>query len=280
MKKITYLLVFQIVTIAYPLSIFAQTDAKKLMRDSSNAVYDSLSKKYSIYQHSGQMAVDSALRIDPTNAYLWQQKAMPHLKNGDFPRWISLINNAVEHNPERYLGYRGFCKTIFMKDYDNAILDFEALQKLKPNVPIFEMDHTIDFFKSICHLELGNTEQARIFMEKSVQWQLDNKGMDWTHYVDLFYLGVIYYDLNNLEKADYYINASLKKYELFPDANYYKALILNKLNKKTQALIYLDKIETAKAKGYRMNEDNEIYANYPRQIGQEEVVNLRMVLEK
>ena len=275
-----FLLNLFLVVLMHPLSIFGQNANQKALRDSSTALYERMSEKYSIYGYEGQTAADSALRLDPTNAYIWQQKGMPHLKNGDFPMWIKFINKAVEHNPERYLAYRGFCKAIFMKDYDNALLDFDALQKLKPNIALFEMDHSIDFFKSLCHLELGNLETARVLMEKSVQWQLDNKGMDWTHYVDLFYLGVIYYELNDLAKAEKYIDLSLKKYEQFPDANYYKALILSKLNKNLEALKHLDLLEKSKAKGYRMNEDNEVYSNYPKQIGQEEVTFLRMALMK
>jgi tetratricopeptide (TPR) repeat protein len=260
----------------YPLSIFSQNAA----RDSSNAYYERMSHVFSIYGVKGQAVADTALVIDPTNAYMWQQKAMPHLKNGDFPTWIQFINKAVELNPERYLGYRGFCKTMFMKDYENALLDFENLQKRRPNTPLFEMDHTIDFFKSLCHLELGNLEKAKEFMEKSIKWQLDNKGLDWTHYVDLFYLGVIYFDMNDVEKAEKYINMSLVKYADFPDALYYKALILQKQNKNRDALSQLDALAKAKQRGYRMNEDNEIYANYPKQIGEGEVLTLRMMLSK
>jgi tetratricopeptide (TPR) repeat protein len=264
------------ILLAYPLSIFSQNTA----RDSSTAYYERMSAIYSIYNTKGQAVADTALMIDPTNAYIWQQKAMPNLKNGDFPTWIGYINHAVELNPDRYLSYRGFCKAIFMKDYENALLDFEALQKRKPNIALFEMDHSIDFFKSICHLELGNVEKAKEFMEKSVNWQLDNKGLEWTHYVDLFYLGAIYFDLNDMEKAEKYIDQSLAKYADFPDANYYKALILQRKNRKMEALTHLDRLEHAKTKGYRMNEDNEIYSNYPKQIGEGEVVALRLALSK
>ena len=91
-------------------------------------------------------------------------------------------------------------------------------------------------------------------------------------------MGVIYYALNDISKAHYYIDASLKNYAQFPDAHYYKALILNKLGKGGEALDHLAQIEDAWKKRYRMNEDNEYYANYPKQIGQIEVNDLRAVL--
>jgi hypothetical protein len=91
-------------------------------------------------------------------------------------------------------------------------------------------------------------------------------------------MGVIYYELKDISKAQYYIDASLKNYAQFPDAHYYKALIMNKLGKGGEALDHLAQIENAWQKKYRMNEDNEIYSNYPKQIGQIEVDNLRAIL--
>jgi tetratricopeptide (TPR) repeat protein len=93
-------------------------------------------------------------------------------------------------------------------------------------------------------------------------------------------LGVINYELNDLDKAQYYIDASLKNYAQFPDAHFYKALILSKLGKSGEALEHLSQIENAWKKRYRMNEDNEIYSNYPKQIGQGEIDNLRAVLSR
>jgi tetratricopeptide (TPR) repeat protein len=264
-----------------PLSIWAismQLTAQNAARDSSDALFDRITATVSVYDIEGQFAADSALRIDPTNARIWQQRAIPYLKNGDFISWIKLINKAVEYAPERYLAYRGFCKAIFIKDYEGALLDFEAIQKMKPNESIYEMDHSMEFFRGICYLELGQLDSARFFMTQSIKKQLDTRSAEWAHYNDFFYMGVIHYELNDLGKAQYYIDASLKNYAQFPDAHYYKALILNKLGKGGEALDHLTQIENAWQKRYRMNEDNEAYSNYPKQIGQTEVTRLRAIL--
>ena len=258
----------------------AQTITKNVVRDTINARFERFinTPETSIYGLEGQLVADSLLQIDPTNARIWQTKAMPYLKNGDFISWNKYINKAVLYAPERYLAYRGFCKAIFVKDYESALLDFEAIQKLKPNAPVYEMDHSMEFFRGMCYMELGQLDSARFFMEKSIKWQMDNKGAEWTHYVDFFYMGVIYYELNDISKAHYYIDASLKNYAQFPDTHYYKALILNKLERSGEALEHLAAIENAWKKGYRMNEDNEVYVNYPKQIGQTEIDNLKAVL--
>jgi tetratricopeptide (TPR) repeat protein len=264
-----------------PLSICvfsAKLNAQNDEHANSTALFKKLMEKVSVYRYEGQLAADSVLTIDPTNAYILQQKGVPYLKGGDFVSWIKIIDKAVQYNPKRYLAYRGFCKAIFVKDYEGALLDFEEIQRLKPNTPVYEMDHSMEYFRSLCYLEMGQLDSARFFMEKSIKWQLDTRSIEWTHYGDLFYMGVIYYEFNDMSKAQYYIDASLKNYAQFPDAHYYKALILNKLGKSGEALDHLAQIENAWKKRYRMNEDNEPYANYPKQIGQIEVNDLRAVL--
>jgi tetratricopeptide (TPR) repeat protein len=264
-----------------PLSIGAfltQSHAQNAARDSSTALYERLEQTTSIFTAEGQAAADSALRVDPTNAPIWQQKSMPYLKNGDFITWRKFINKAVDNAPERYLAYRGFCAAIFVKDYESALIDFENRQKLNPKNLIHEMDHSLEFWRGLCYLGMGQLDSARFFMEKSVNDQLALRSAEWAHYNDFFYLGVIYYELKDLSKAQYYMDASLKNYAQFPDAHYYKALILNKLGKSGEALDHLVQIENAWTKRFRMNEDNEVYSNYPKQIRQKEIDDLRAVL--
>ena len=248
--------------------------------DAAETYFEEKQKVASIYYLEGQLYADTALMMNPKNDEIWRERAIPYLKNGEFPAWITYINKSVALKPKTRLAYRGFCKAIFMKDYENALLDFDAEQALQGNEIYFMMDHSLQFFKSLCYLGLGKLDSARFFMQQSVDWQLKNKGLEWTHYVDLFYLGVIHYELNDITKAQYYIDQSLKKYPQFPDANYYKALILNKLGRKGEAMEHLITIEPNWKKGYRMNEDNEVYSNYPRQIGVGEVADLKAILAK
>lgn len=248
--------------------------------DKGEAYLDEKEQIASIYRLKGQLYADTALMINPKSAEVYRHRAVPFLKNGDFETWIKYIDKAVALDPIKVTDYRAFCKAIFIKDYEGAIKDFDAAQKIKGNEINFVMDHTYEFFKSLCYLEMGDFASAKDMMQKSVNWQLKNKTLEWTHYVDLFYLGVIYWELKDVEKAQYYIDLSLKKYAQFPDANYYKALILNQLGRKGEAMEHLLTIEPNWKKGYRMNEDNEIYSNYPHQIGVGEVADLKAILMK
>jgi tetratricopeptide (TPR) repeat protein len=241
--------------------------AQQSLKDSAETYFEKYGHQYSYNTLEWQASADSALMIDPQCAYVWQQKAMPYLKNGDFGTWVNYINKAAAYDPKKYLPYRAFCRLAFMKDYDAALKDFEEAEKYNKNDIEYVMDHTYDLYKGLCYLETHRLDLAKKHFQKSIDYQLNARGEAWTHYVDLFYLGMAYHLLKDDSRAIYYLDKCLKQYAQFPDANYYKGLILRSLNRPTEALEHLLAAQQAMKQGYRMNEDNEIYANYPLQIG-------------
>jgi hypothetical protein len=53
-------------------------------------------------------------------------------------------------------------------------------------------------------------------------------------------------------------------------------LILKQLGQKEEAKPFLDEAEKYLKKGYSMNEDNEFYANYPKQVSLFDIEKLRI----
>ena len=60
-------------------------------------------------------------------------------------------------------------------------------------------------------------------------------------------------------------------YPQHPEANYYSGLAYQAQGNKETARRYLLAAQKALASGYRLNEDNIYYANYPRQITDYEI---------
>ncbi|WP_321538873.1 tetratricopeptide repeat protein [Flavobacterium piscinae] len=78
-----------------------------------------------------QSILNESLKIDSTFDYAYWAKSIAYLKSGDFITWKKLIDKAVDLNPVEYLGYRGWCRYQFFRDYEGAINDIEALEKNK-----------------------------------------------------------------------------------------------------------------------------------------------------
>jgi tetratricopeptide (TPR) repeat protein len=210
------------------------------------------------------LCCDSLIAICPNIAVAYQQKAVPLIKDGKYEEAFALENKAATLDPRQWMAYRGFLKCIFTKDYEGAILDFQEAGRINSNGR--EMDHTYPFFEGLSNLELGKYAQAEANFKQDMQLQKGADGKGAVHYNTLFYLGVLYFERKEYVLARQYLEQCLQQYAKHPDANYYLALICRAQGNKEQAARYLATASTAFAAGYRLNEDNIYYANYPRQV--------------
>ena len=212
---------------------------------------------------------DSLIAACPNIAYAYQQKAMPLIKCGDYAKTFPLIDKAVALDENRYLAYRGFLKCIFSKDYPGAITDFQRVARLKPNGR--EMDHTYAFFEGASELELGNYQLAATAFATDMAVQRGPDGQGPVHFNSLWYAGLVAARLGQYTQAETYLQQCLKAYPQHPEANYNLALVYQAQGKAALARQHLEAAQRALIGGYRLNEDNIFYANYPAQITEYEV---------
>ena len=212
---------------------------------------------------------DSLIAACPNIAYAYQQKAMPLIKCGDYAKSLPLVDQAVALDANRWLAYRGFLKCIFTKDYTGALLDFQRVAKLKPNGR--EMDHTYAFFEGLCDMELGNYKRAEADFAQDMQLQRGTGGLGEIHFNTLLYAGVLALRRQQYAQAQTYLAQCLKAYSQHPEANYYLALAYRAQGQEASARQYFTAAQGALIGGYRLNEDNIFYANYPAQVTEYEV---------
>ncbi len=211
-----------------------------------------------------QACLDSAIQIDPNNAYLWQQKAMPYFKTRKYSLGMKYLQKAVELNPDRYLSYQAFIKCIFVKDYQDAIEDFNILLKTDPNGTV--QDHPYYFYIGLCHLQLDQFESAKSMLYKSIQAQMQENGENWVHFLDYFYLGIAFYELKIFDLAIKQFDRALNEYPELSDAHYYKSCSLSRQGKTQQAKESMLKTKQYIKQGYTINDQNALYEKYPYQI--------------
>jgi tetratricopeptide (TPR) repeat protein len=258
-----------------PLLFSCQTRQPKLLCDcSSKIVQDSLIEKYidngaqklnHLYNNPNwQLYCDSLIALCPNIAVSYQQKAVPFIKNGDYAIAFPLEDKAVELDPKRYMAYRGFCKFLFMKDYEGAIVDFQKAQQLTPNG--YEMDHTYFFYEGVCNLELSDYSKSEKNFEHDILIQTGGDKKKSIHFNTLLYVGILYYEMKKNDKAKEYLLKCLSEYPEFPDANYYLALVYKSENNNALKKKYLEIAREKIKQRFGINEDGVYYANYPYQI--------------
>lgn len=239
--------------------------SQKLTKDQ---VYDKYLKngayKVSYYNPKYQKYLDSALAILPKDPYLWQQKAMPLFKKKQYELGFLALDNALKYDDEfdTYHSYHAFIKCIFQKNYNDANKEFDVLISKSSKGVI--MDHTYYFYKALSLLQLNRLDEAEDNFNKSFKFGLDNK-FD-PNPTELFYMGIVFYEKEQYEKAIKYFDDCLKQYPQFSDALYYKAKCKYYLKDKVLALQLLKEVRNYYSQGYSINEANAFYEDYPYQI--------------
>lgn len=221
-----------------------------------------------IYRSAGRpdFGIDSALHYLTQDAYLWQQKGMPLIKQMKYELGIRYIDSAVKYDTKTYIDYRGFCKCIFQKDYTGALQDFHTARQLIGESVV--MDHEYIFYIALCHLQMNRFDSAEYYLQLCETSDAKKLGGDWIHFLHAFYMGITYYEQKQYTAAISYFDRALKEYSHFSDVKYYKSICLALLGKKEEARILMLEAREDLKQGYSINEDNSWYEKYPYQINE------------
>ena len=226
-----------------------------------DSAIDWISRTYNYTGQGWQYACDSLLIICPRLDQLWQMKAMPGIKMGDWHGCFSNLVHAVDINPERWLAYQAFLKCIFAKDYAGALKDFQRCDTLNPGAGT--MDHSYDFFKGICCLGMNDLKGAYTFLKRDIDNQEKRRGSDNVHHVSLYYWGMYHYFNGTHEEAIAVFRRCLKTFPQYPEPSFYLGMTLRKLGRESEALACFRTAGESLLAGYNSNEDQEFYINYP-----------------
>lgn len=174
-----------------------------------------------------QELFDKAIELCPSFSELYSEKAVPYLKNGDFVTWKVLIDKAVSLNPKMHLGYRGWCKYQFLRDYNGAIADFDELERYNPRDIGYSAnrDYNLYVAKAICYFALGQKDKAIDLLENLFSQKDYHFG-----FYDYYQLGSLYFYSGKYDKALENFEKQSKIYD-FAENIYFKSKISKIRNK-------------------------------------------------
>jgi tetratricopeptide (TPR) repeat protein len=224
--------------------------------------------KYPIMWPERQQYLDSAIALNPNYGYLYQQKAMPYFMQGKYEIAIAILDKAVEADAKAYIDYRAYMKCIYGNHHTEAILDFVEAKKLKGEKG-YVLDHSYDFYIGLCYIQLNEFAKAIEFLKKSIEYTEKTNGSSWVHWLDYFYAGIAFQELQNHEEAIAYFDKSIVNHKNFSDAKLYKVISLYRIKRYNEAKSLLMECDFDFKAGYSMNASNSKYGRYPYQIDQE-----------
>lgn len=237
---IKFLLFFLFLT---PINLFTQNcEAFKYYGDTLQyeaCKYIQNTKRHYQFSREYQEKYDKAIKICPYFSTAFHAKSVAYLKSGDFLTWKTLIDKAVEFNPTGYLGYRGWCRYQFFRDYKGAIDDFEHLDSLANHNIGYSAsgEYQLNIAKAICYKAIGQNTKAIEIIEKQLNDNDHVVGM-----YDYFHLGVMYIEVKKFKKAIDILTLQIQENEL-ADVHFYIALCHKELN---EIELYIRHLELAK----------------------------------
>ncbi len=219
---------------------------------------------YNVFSQGWQNKIDSAISLDSSIAYLWQQKAMPLFKHKKYELGEKALQKAVNIDACRWQDYQAFMICIFSKKYEKAINLFEQCKKRAEYGVV--MDHSYDFYIAISKIQLNQFNEAEIILTKDIKRLKQERGEDWLHFLDLFYLGISQFEQGKYVKAIESFDRSINLYPQFSDAKFYKSKSLIQIGDSINGIKLLEEAHSDFENGYTINEDNAVYETYPYQI--------------
>lgn len=252
-------------------TIVKKEETNKIKDSIKLSIYFANLDKYSFFSKKRDSYFDSIMMFYPTNAALWQQKAMTFFKQMKYEKGAAPLDSAVKYNRKEMLEYRAFMRCIFYKKYTESIADFSDVVKEKGE--LFVMDHPSSFYVSLCYMQLNNFDSAYFYMEKSIAFEqktFNSKSITLMH---SFYLGIIFYEQGKYDEAIDDFDKALLSYSKFSDAQYYKGLCLEQIGKIKEAIDIMNLSMLNFKSGYTINESNAVYEKYPYQIKEFYITN-------
>ena len=190
-------------------------------------------------------------------------------KAGDFHTGFKYLNKAVELNPTSHLGYRGWIRLRKIRDYDNALVDFDRLDSLTPNFVDAPWGEDIDFLRGECYFGKKEYQKAIELFNRNIQ----NQKEDWADVQSFVYLGLCEYELGNYEKAISQFKRALKQSEYVPESFFGMAKAYQKLGQIEKA-----KENILKAENSMHYKRDDVYNEFLNEIYMSEIQEFKQKL--
>lgn len=182
------------------------------------------------YSREYQEALDKAIEKCPYFSYAYLHKSVAYLKSGDFITWKTLMDKAVELNTKENLGYRGWCRYQFFRDYQGAIADIERLDSLISYDIGYSAggEYHLQVARALCYKALGNNKKAIEIIEEQLNTPNYSIGI-----FDQLHLGVLYLEMGQHQRAIEYFQRQSAFNEL-AENQYYLGLAYKAIADKTR----------------------------------------------
>lgn len=205
----------------------------------------------------------------PNYSEVYFEQSVAFNKYGSHAKGFALLDQAVALDPSLHLGYRGYMKLRFLRDYEGALEDFNRLDSLTPNFVDAPWGEEIDFLRGEVYFGKQEYEKAIYFFTRNIE----NNKEDWVDIYTFVYLGLCEYNLGNYVTAINEFQRTLKQSAKTPEAYFGMAMAYEQLGEYDKAFEHITKAEE-----YIRYKRDDAYNEYLNEIYLAEVVGFKQQL--
>ncbi len=122
--------------------------------------------------------VFSVLNVQyPDYSDAFMERSVGFNKIGKYDKGFFYLDEAVKLDPSLHLGYRGWLKYEYLRDYDGAIKDFIKLDKLTPNFVDYPWGVNIHQLLGNCYAAKKEYKKALIEYNKYLKLTNEKEGL-------------------------------------------------------------------------------------------------------
>ncbi len=246
MKKLAFFL------LVLPVYLFGQPNCNIFKWNNNDSCYRACIIATEAAEYQGwrlsQVGFEKAVDLCPILDYAYLEKSVPYLKRGDFLSWKVLIDKAVSLNPTMHLGYRGWCKYQFVRDYHGAITDIETLDSLV-SYDIgrsINSDYHLVIVKALCYKAIGLKQKAIDIIETQLSQKTYSPGL-----YDYLHLGVLKLEAGAIKESIACFNKQIEINDYLAETYYYIALAYKHVKAFTEYKRNMEKAKAYYLKGYK-----------------------------
>lgn len=179
--------------------------------------------------------LDSAQKADPTFGQPYLEKARVYNLRGNFSEGFRLLDEAIRRDSLNYLGYRGWFKIYYLRDYESAKVDLLLADALTPKVVDYPGGDHLYYLLGMAEAGMGHFDDALREFERYVNDETTRKGENWVNVKAYLRMAYLYYLKGDFDLALSMLDKVILKHANEVEAHYLRGITLLKMGDKTSA---------------------------------------------
>lgn len=216
-------------------------------------VLSNLLNKANTFGQGSEIALiyyDSIIALNPKYDKSWFEKGVWSLKTGDYINYKKYVDKAVELNKNN-IGYRGWTKLLFLRDYQGAIDDFKILLSYHPDKKdVVAWGESVLFHLGKAYWQMKEYETAISYFDQYIAEESETSGEEWVDVKAFLYKGICLQKLGKHQEALASFEKGIHYYKTSPESYYHAGNSLVALKQKQKACTYFTKAEQYAKQGY------------------------------